>query len=516
MSPSVAIIGAGLGGIATAVKLKRAGIEDFVVFEQSPAPGGVWWDNSYPGCEVDVPSQLYSFSFMPYDWSCTYAGAAELQRYVHDTIDRFGIRSHFRFSCRVDSVIWDEARAGHRVRLADGSEHEFDAVVSCVGFLNRPRYPSWPGLDTFAGPRFHTARWEHDHDLVGKTIALVGTGSTAAQATRHLAEVASHLYVYQREPGWIVPKFVRDYRPATHRRWRRWPWTQKVERAGWWLVFDFGLRDIFAAGSVPNRLTEKLCRRYIDSRIEDPQLRALVTPTHPLGCKRIIFDDTFYRALARDNVTLVPHAVTSVTESGVIAADGRHRPADVLVMATGFQAQDYLSTLRVRGVDGRDLHEVWAGEPRAFLGVTVDGFPNFFMLYGPNTNGGNSIIFQLERQAEVAVRMIGRLRPGREVIETRSAAFARYDRWIAGQIRKRFTAANFCHNYYFSPTGRNVTQWPRGGLDYWVLTRVLPQLAMRRRRAERGGNDARPGPSHASGLRAASATVSAGGPTNDA
>jgi cation diffusion facilitator CzcD-associated flavoprotein CzcO len=488
MSPRVAIIGAGLGGIATAVKLKQAGIEDFVVFEQSPAPGGVWWENKYPDCEVDAPSQLYSYSFMPYDWTRTHAKRAEIQRYIEDTIDRFGIRGNFRFVSRVGSIVWRDRRSSYTVRLATGEEEHFDAVVSCVGLLNRPTCPTWPGLERFAGAKFHTARWESQHDLTGKKVALVGTGSTGAQVSRYLAEASEHLYVYQREPGWILPKYARDLRSWTRRLKCRWPWIQKLERCGWWLVFDFGLRDLFKAGSIPNRLTEKLCRRYIAKRIAGAQLRVQVTPSFPLGCKRPIFDDTFYRTLARDNVTLVPHAVTALTETGIVSEDGGHRTVDVLVMATGFQAQDYLASLRVKGTGGRDLHEVWAGEPRAFLGITVPGFPNFFIVNGPNTNGGNSITFQLERQADVAVRAISRLCHPGDTVDTLPAACELYDRWIAKQIRKRFTAANFCHNYYFSPTGRNVTQWPRGGLDYWILTRVLPPLAMRFRHADRSAS----------------------------
>jgi cation diffusion facilitator CzcD-associated flavoprotein CzcO len=483
-APRVAIIGAGLGGVATAVKLKQAGIEDFVVFETSSAPGGTWWENRYPGCEVDVPSQLYSYSFIPYDWTRSYAGAAELQRYVEDVIDHFGIRENFRFSCPVQAAVWDEDRSVYELQLADGERHAFTAVVSCVGFLNQPRYPEWPGLDDFAGPRFHTARWEHEHDLAGKTVALVGTGSTAIQIAANVAEVADHLYVYQREPGWIFPKRVTQYRPVSRAIRRRVPPLQRAERIGWWFIFDFGLRWLFTAGSRANKLTEKLCRKFIAARVEDPAVRDAVTPTYPVGCKRVIFDDTFYRALNRPNVTLVPHAVTEVTRQGLIAADGAERPADVLLMATGFKAQDYLSTLRVRGRDGRDLHETWAGEPRAFLGIAMPGFPNFFMVYGPNTNGGNSIIFQLERQAEVVAQAMSRLRrTGAAVIETSERAFGSYDTWISGQVDKRFTAANFCHNYYFSPTGRNVTQWPRGGLDYWALTRVLPRVALRTGRA---------------------------------
>lgn len=480
--PRVAIIGAGFGGTAMAVNLKRSGIDDFVVFEQSPAPGGVWWDNTYPGCQVDVPSQLYCFSFYPYDWTRTHASRPELQRYMEDTLDHFAIRRKFRFSCSVQRVTWDEQQAAYTVELASGEQEQFDAVVSCVGLLNRAILPDWPGIDSFAGPKFHTSQWEDQHDLRGKTVALVGTGSTGIQVTPHLAETADHLYIYQREPGWIIPKLSREFRPWTRRLKRRLPFVQRIERFGWWLVFDLGLRDLFRTGSWMNRKTEEMCRSFIEKRIEDPEVRALVTPDYPLGCKRPMFDDAFYRALNRDNVTLVPHTVTEVTETGVIDADGTERPADVLITATGFQAQDYLASLQVQGSDGRELHEVWDGEPRAFLGVTVPGFPNFFILNGPNTNGGNSIVFLLERQAEMVARALGKLEPG-YVIDTPAAVHEGYDSWVMEQLRKRYNVVDFCNNYYHAPSGRNVTQWPRGGFDYSVLTRVLPALTMRTRPA---------------------------------
>jgi cation diffusion facilitator CzcD-associated flavoprotein CzcO len=475
----IAIVGAGFGGIATAVQLARRGIEDFVVFEQSDAPGGVWLDNTYPGCEVDINSLIYSFSFMPYDWARTHAPREELQRYAEDTIDRFGIRDRFRFGVAVVSVEWEDSSSAYRVTLADGTEHRAEVVVAAPGFLSRPRYPEWPGLDAFQGPTLHTARWEHEHDLTGKRVALVGTGSSGVQVTSRLAQDVGHLYVFQREPGWIVPKRSKNYAPRTRRRRRRWPSTQKLERAWQWLVLDVGLRNAWKVGSPQNRLLERYCRRYIAKSVRDPELRTLVTPGYPFGCKRPIFDDSYFDALQRPNVTLVPHAVKRVTASGIVAADDRERTVDAIVMATGFRAQEYLSSLRVRGRGGRDLHEVWGDSPTAFLGLTVPDFPNFFIVYGPNTNGGNSIIFQIERQANAIARMIARLGSSRGLIDTRRGAFDRFVGWVDAENRKRTDAPNFCHNYYRSPSGRNVTQWPRGSVDYWILTNALPRLAMR-------------------------------------
>jgi len=475
----IAIIGAGFGGIATAVHLARRGIEDFVVFEQSGGPGGVWLDNTYPGCEVDINSLIYSFSFMPYDWTRTHATRDELQRYAEDTIDRFGIRDRFRFGCAVDGVEWDDAASAYRVTLADGSEHRAEVVVAAPGFLSRPKYPEWPGLDAFQGPVFHTARWRHEHDLKGKRVALVGTGSSGIQVTSHLARNSGHLYVFQREPGWIVPKRSKPYTARTRTRRRRWPWTQKLERAWQWLYLDLAVRNAWKVGSPQNRLFERYCRWHIDKSVRDPTLRALVTPEYPFGCKRPIFDDNYYAALQQPNVTLVPRAVTRITANGIVAEDDRERIVDAIVLATGFRAQEYLSSLRVRGRAGRDLHEMWGDSPTAFLGLTVPDFPNFFIVYGPNTNGGNSIIFQIERQANAIAGMIARLGSSRTVIDTRRGAFERFVGWVDAENRKRTDATNFCHNYYRSPDGRNVTQWPRGSVDYWVLTKVLPRLAMR-------------------------------------
>lgn len=473
--PSIAIVGAGFGGIATAVKLKRAGFDRFVCFEQSAGPGGTWWDNRYPGCAVDIPSHAYSFSFMRYDWRSTHATQAELLQYAHDVVDRFELWPHFRFGTRVDEARWDDAHGGYVVRTSDGEER-FDVVVSCLGLLNVPQYPDWPGLDEFAGPVFHTSRWEHEHDLRGKRVAVVGTGSTSAQVVPALAPEVGKLYVFQRQPGWIMPKGDRVFTDAERRRFVRYPILQKLRR----LKLFYGDRTRFKgfdARSAKQQELRRLCVDFINRTIDSPEVRAAVTPDFPWGCKRVVVSSDFYPALNRDNVELVPRAVTRVTTTGIVDADEVEREVDVLVLATGFQPTRYLASLRVEGPGGIGLHETWADEPKAFLGVTVSGFPNFFILYGPNTNGGFSIIAQLERQAEVVVRAVKRITRRGTAVDTRPEALDRYVRWIDRQIATHASAMEAgCTNYYHAPTGRNVTQWPRAHGEYYVLTKLLPSF----------------------------------------
>ena len=485
-TPHVAIVGGGFGGIGLGVKLKRAGVHTFTIFEKSERPGGTWWDNQYPGAEVDVWSHLYSYSFKGYDWSRTHARQAELHRYLEEVVDDYGLRPHFRFSTTVDEAVWDEDRHVYTLRLRNGEELTANVVVSALGLLNYPRYPEWPGLEDFEGPKFHTFRWEHQHDLRDKRVAVVGTGSTATQVIPEIAEEVGHVYLFQREPGWVVPKGDRDFTPEERaqlrnpiqRRVGRWRMAYMLERN------QFG-GAIHRPGTKINALRERQCRDFIDRVFaERPDLREAVTPKYPYPGKRPILNSTFYPALLRDNVELVPQAVASVTKRGIVDATGIEREVDVLVMATGFQPANYLASLEVVGRGGRTIHEFWAGEPQAFLGITVPEFPNFYMLYGPNTNGGE-IISCLERQAEHVVHAVRRMvREGCTALEVRPQYYERYNRWL--QRKMDGTAWVVSNNYYKSASGRIVTQWPYGALVYGVMAKVLGppsetgRVAMRR------------------------------------
>ncbi len=483
-TPKVIVIGAGLGGIAAGVKLKKAGIHTFVIYERSSSVGGTWWDNRYPGCEVDVGSYLYSYSFKQgFPWTRTHAKQPEILRYIEEVVDGYALREHIRLGTGVQSATWDEDRHIYRVTLANGDVEECNVLISAVGFLNTPRYPDWPGLGQFEGPKFHTFRWEHEHDLTAKVVAIVGTGSTSTQIVPVIAPFVDHLYVFQREPGWIIPKGDQDYSQEQLMRFRR-PVARRRERIRLytWLEMANFRRAIHRPGTKVNANLENICRGFIESELADrPDLRQAVTPSYPFPGKRPIFNQTYFGALKRENVSLIPQAVTRVTPKGVVDAEGVEREIDVLVMATGFQPTNYLASVEVVGREGRSLHETWNGEPEAFLGLTVPGFPNFYMLYGPNTNGGEIISF-LEHQSSYAVRAIRRMkREGLTAIEVRPSVFRAYNRWM--QRTMKGTAWVVSNNYYKAATGKIVTQWPYGALFYMFLTNVSGRVSSTARRA---------------------------------
>jgi len=487
----VAIIGGGLGGIAAAVKLRKRVPVSVVIFEQSSGVGGTWYDNRYPGCEVDIHSHAYSFSFLKYDWPRTHATQPELLAYAEHVVERFGLKPYLRLNTRVTDLVWEESTSTYTLTTEHGDSEEFDVVISALGLLNVPRYPDWPGLDTFTGPCFHTSRWE-EHDLTGKKVAVVGTGSTAVQIVPAIAPDAGMVYVFQREPGWVEPKHERDFSPRERWVYRNVPLAQKLHRA--WL-FHLGNRRFkgYDVGSRYQRRMRELCLRFIAETIDDPATRAAVTPDYPWGCKRPVLSSTFYPSLNRDNVELVPHAVTRVTPTGVVDATGKERDIDVLILSTGFQPTRFLASIDVKGRDGRSIHDAWRERASAFMGITVPGFPNFFILYGPNTNGGVSIIAQLERQAEVVVGAVRRLARNRRrerrlgqsrrtSIDTSPTAARRYLAWIDRRLATVASAMNSgCHNYYHDPAGHNVTQWPGGHLSYAIATRLIARFGLRTR-----------------------------------
>jgi cation diffusion facilitator CzcD-associated flavoprotein CzcO len=482
--PRIAVIGAGLGGVACAVNLSRAGLNDFTVYEQAPGPGGVWWHNTYPGCEVDVNSQAYSYSFMPYVWRRTHGTQPEVLQYIEEVIDHFDVRRHFRFGVGVSGVLWDESTRTYALDTSDGKAGPFDIVVSCVGMLSAPKQPEWATSALFEGPIFHTARYEHEHDFAGKTVAIVGTGSTACQLAPILAQRAAKLDVYQREPGYVLPKRAREFTAQEQERFLRHPITQKIDR---WRLLRQASKDVqaFDVTSPKQEKVRSYHARYLEREVTDPAVREALRPSYPYGCKRPVFASDYYSTFNRGNVELVPKAVAKLEAGGLVDTEGQFRPADAVILATGFDATNYLGGIEVTGRGGRSLHQEWGGEPYAFLGMTVPGFPNFFMLYGPNTNGGWSICAQLERQSELVVRMARRVArsPG-ALIETRRGASRRYDQWIQDANRKRRSAfEGGCHNYYHSESGKNVTQWPYGHVTYAIVTKLLPTLGLITRRS---------------------------------
>jgi cation diffusion facilitator CzcD-associated flavoprotein CzcO len=481
------VVGGGFGGLAAGIYMKKAGIHDFRIIEKAAGLGGTWWDNHYPGAEVDVHSHLYSFPFKRFDWSRTHAQQPEIQRYIKEVVDEYGLSPHISLLTTVTEAAWDEESQRYRVSLSTGGVVTARVLISAVGLMNVPRYPDWPGLEDFEGPKFHTARWEHQHALAGKRVAVVGTGSTSSQVVATIAPVVGKLFVFQREPGWVLPKGDYDYSPEDREKYANESERRRLATRRKHYVRMLRTQAFAAMHRPDTKLNQSLQQRalgYIDSTFKErPDLKGAVTPKYPYGGKRTILNGQYYPALLRPNVELIPRAVARVTRTAVVDTAGVETPVDILVMATGFQQANVLKSLRVVGRGGRSLQDIWGAEPRALLGITVPGVPNFFMLYGPNTNGGE--IFSNHRaQAMWAIHSIKRLQRWGGTIETRDRPFELWDRWLQRSMLK--TSWWSANNYYKSSTGRIVTQWPFDALSYRALAAFFYHIGLKRRRARRG------------------------------
>ena len=479
----VAIIGCGFSGIAAAVALLRQGISDFTIFEMGAGIGGTWWNNRYPGAEVDLESHLYSFSYARADWTRTHARWDELQRYLESVADRFGLRPHLVLGEKVESITWAEDRGEYDVVTSSGAPHgSFRAVISAVGFLNIPLIPPFARGETgFAGVICHTSRWPEGLELAGKKVAVLGTGSSATTWTAEAARVASELKIFQIEPNWVLPKGDRDF-TAGERRRNRHPLAYEWRRRRLYLQYD--LRQVRASharrGGRANRRRQRAARKFLDSALAGrPDLRELVAPGFPVEARRTVISDTYYAALCQPNVRLVPHAVKGLISSGAIDANGDQHDFDVIVLATGFDAANYLGNFKVTGVSGIELHEQWAGEPQAFLGLMVPGFPNFFMMYGPNTNSAPLVSFY-EAQARFAARAIrGLRRRRRRAVQVSAPLTRRYNEWL--QARLATTVWAETRSYFRADGGRIVSQWPFSASCYILATRLSRRIATRYR-----------------------------------
>ena len=462
----VAIIGAGFGGIAAAVTLRRHGFADITLFEKSGGIGGTWWHNRYPGAATDAASHLYSYSFAPFDWSRTHVGHGDLRAYLDHVVDRFDLRPHIRLETGITSVVWDEAQTAYVITPDKGDPQVFEIVISAVGLFGKPRWPTWPGLADFKGDVLHTAQWPEHVDLAGKRVAVVGTGSSAAQVVPALVDKVAQLTLFQRQPGWLLPKLDRDF-ASWQRALLRNPILRKLYRLKLYMAQE--IREwngrYFKPGATPNTQARDAALAYIADVFKDrPDLRAIVTPDYPFAGKRAVVSSDFFPALLRPKVTVVPKAVAACTTDGLTDVEGQTHPADAIILCTGFEATRYLSSFNLVGRDGRSLHDVWGDEPHAFCGMMMPGFPNFFMLYGPNTNGG-LIVTNLERQARfVALELRRLVRRGLRSVEVSAQATERYNAWLQG----RMTGTAFVdgQNYFKAPSGRVVTQWPDNATQY--------------------------------------------------
>ena len=463
---SVAIIGSGFGGVAAAVRLLQAGVSDLVVFERSDDVGGVWRANTYPGAACDVPSHLYSFSFAPKsDWSRRFAPQAEIHQYLRDVARDLGVLPHVRFGTEVLSAAFDEGSGRWRLELSDGSTHEADAVIAACGQLSRPSVPAVPGLERFRGTRFHSAEWDHEHDLTGERVAVLGTGASAIQFVPRIAARTASLTVFQRSAPYVLPKRDNPFRAGTKAALGRVPGLLRASR---WAEYWKNEARTLGFNNEPRLLAGHalMFRRYLRRAVADPALRAKLTPADPMGCKRILISNEWYPALQLPQVELCTDRVVEVREHSVVTADGTEREVDTIVLGTGFAATDFLVPMRVTGRDGRDLHEQWAGGARAYLGTAVPGFPSFWTLYGPNTNlGHNSILFMIESQVAWVVQAVQQLQRGAAWLDVRPEAAADFDDWV--QARSQSTVfAGGCTSWYLTADGRNTQNWPASTLTF--------------------------------------------------
>src|SRR5271170_563736 len=459
MSYRVVVIGAGFGGIGMAIALQRAGLKNFVVLDRADDLGGTWRDNSYPGLTCDIPSQLYSFSFRPWRWSRRFPSRDEILAYLHALVAEHGLRPHLRFGSGVTAAGFDERRALWTLTLGDGETLQATAVVCSVGQLGRPALPDIPGRESFASPSWHSARWNHDVELAGQRVAVVGTGASAIQFVPEVAKVAAHVDVYQRSAPYVLPKADRPYRDGEQVLFDRLPVVRKADRLR---IFLYG--ELLTSGFVlsPKLLAGPMAlwRRQLRTAIADPELRARCVPEYVMGCKRGVFSNDWYPALARPDVELVTDRIERIVPDGVVTADGATHPADVIIYGTGFGATQFLTPMQVSGRGGQSLQQAWRDGAQAYLGITVAGFPNFFMLYGPNTNlGGNSIIYMLEGQIGYVLGALQALRAHRLAwLDVRPEVQDSFNTWVQSASRSSVWESG-CRNWY-TVAGRNINNWP--------------------------------------------------------
>src|SRR3984957_13952736 len=479
MSNQVVISGAGFGGIGMAIALKRAGIEDFVVLDRADDLGGTWRDNSYPGLTCDIPSQLSSFSFRPWRWSRRFPARDEILAYLHALVAEHGLRPHLRFGAGVAAAEFDQDQTRWTLTLGDGETLHAAVVVCAVGQLGHPVLPDIPGRDDFAGPSWHSARWNHDAGLAGRRAAGVGPGASAIQFVPEIAKVTAHVDVYQRSAPYVLPKADRPYRDGELALFDRVPAVRKADRLR---VFLYG--ELLTSGFVlsPKLLAAPMAmwRRQLRTAITDPELRARCVPDYVMGCKRVVFSNDWYPALARPDVDLVTERIERIVPDGVVTADGATHPADVIIYGTGFGATQFLTPMQVSGRGGQSLQQAWRDGAQAYLGITVAGFPNFFMLYGPNTNlGGNSIIYMLEGQIGYVLGAIQTLQAERLAwLDVRPEG---QDAFTAGvqSASRTWVWEPGCHNWYTTASGRNINNWPAYTFTYRYRVRRFDLAAYR-------------------------------------
>lgn len=471
----VAVIGSGFGGLGAAVRLRREGVTDFVVLERAGAVGGTWRDNTYPGCTCDVPSHLYSFSFAPNpEWPRTFSGQSAIRGYLEHIVDTFRLRPHLRLNCEVTALRWDADELCWEIATADGPGWTADVVVSATGALSDPSVPDVPGLDGFPGKVFHSARWDHDYDLRGKRVAVIGTGASAIQIVPAIQPDVRRLTLFQRTPPWVLPRSDRRITAAEQWLHAKVPATAALRRGTVWGIRELQV-GLFTKWPDRLRLVESTARSHLRKAVKDPALRARLTPDYRIGCKRILLSNDYYPALTRPNVDVVASGLAEVRGSTLVAADGTEAEADAIVFGTGFHVTDLPIADRITGVEGTTLAEEWKDGMAALRGASAAGFPNFLTVVGPNTGLGNSsMILIIEAQLNYLADFLRQLDTlgGRAALDARPSAVRAWNRRVQ-QRMERTVWSTGCSSWYLDANGRNTTLWPGTTSEFRKETRRL-------------------------------------------
>jgi cation diffusion facilitator CzcD-associated flavoprotein CzcO len=479
MANSAIVIGAGFGGIAAAIELRRAGVAEIAVLERGADVGGVWQHNTYPGAACDVPSHLYSYSFARNPrWGRRFAQQSEIRDYVREAAARGGVLEHVRCGVEAQRARWLEEERAWEVHSSDGVPRRAELLVTACGQLSRPEIPHIEGLDSFAGEAFHSSRWRHDLDLRGKRVGVIGTGASAIQFVPQIQPEVASLTVAQRTAPWILPKLDRAYSPLAKRAFAAVPALQSAGRFGLWAILEVAIAGFIGREAVLAPFAA-VGRAHLRRQVPDPQLRELLTPRFTIGCKRILLSSDWYPTLTRENVELVAQPLARAYEHGIELADGSRRELDVLIYGTGFSAHDFVAPMEVEGRGGETLAHAWDGLPNAWHGLSVPGFPNLFLMYGPNTFGGSgSAIYVLESQARhvaAAARAMQSRRAHR--IEVRADVHERFLSELRQRQRSTVWATGGCNSWYLDEQGRDPTNWPGYTIEYRRRTsRIDPDV----------------------------------------
>lgn len=467
------IIGTGFSGLCVGIKLKEAGKHNFAILEKAAEVGGVWRANTYPGACCDVPANLYSFSFaMKDDWSRRYPPQPEIQAYMKDTARHYGLYPHIRFNTGVTAANYDDASGLWTVHTDNHETLQARAFITGVGQLGRPAYPDLKGVENFQGKLFHSADWDWDYDLTGKKVVVIGTGASAIQFIPEVAKQAAQLEIIQRTAPYVIPKPDTEYGPGHRFLFRYIPGFQKVYRMFWYLVGEMSC-GAFNRGSGLANFYARITRWHMHYHVKDPELRAKLTPDYPIGCKRVLFSSNYFEAIARPNVDIITSQIAEVRNHSVLLESGEEIPADCIIYGTGFKATEFLAPMEITGKHGQALNQAWAEGAEAYLGITVAGFPNFFMLYGPNTNlGSNSIVFMIECQTRYIMRCLhSLLDDGKKSLEIREDIQRHFNEDLQAKLKDSVWNAG-CSSWYHNAAGKVTNNWPGYTRKYRRLTRA--------------------------------------------